>query len=69
MQYPKLVILSDGDDTAVLFDGVCIGAGLEQLDFTTEPKPTISLLKLNVKTARLQGAEALEMWKANHGMN
>ena len=53
MEYPKLVIVSDGQRTAALLDGIFIGRGVERLELSTEDKEgrsnvTIRLLEINV---------------------
>lgn len=62
MEFPKLVIASDGHCTGALLDGVFIGQGIEQLDFSAHgkdgaPKSTIRILDLDVKTAKLKTGE------------
>ncbi len=58
MNFPKLVIASDGIRTGVLLDGVFIGQGIERLEFSTqnkdgELKSTIRFMDLSVGTAKL----------------
>lgn len=59
MEFPKLVIASDGTCTAALLDEVFIGPGIERLDFSTqdkngEMKATIRIMELNVERTRLE---------------
>jgi hypothetical protein len=58
MNRPKLIIASDGNRTMALLDGVIIGAGIRQLDFSTEGtsegmRSTIRILDLDVDRAEL----------------
>ena len=63
MNYPKLVIASDGERTAAILDGVFIGSGIERLEFSTEesgkscPGGVIRLMEISVSTARLETGE------------
>lgn len=59
MNFPKLVIASNGEQTAVLLDGIFIGSGIERLDFSTENeagemKSTIRIMDLDVRRASLE---------------
>lgn len=59
MEFPKLVIASDGIRTGVLLDGIFIGQGIERLDFSTqnkmgEMKSTVHIMDLDVNTAKLE---------------
>jgi len=60
MNTPRLLIASDGEKTAVLIDGVIIGQGIERLDFTTEPEPTISVMNLSVKHVKIDKDGSIE---------
>lgn len=70
MDFPKLVIATDGNCTGVLLDGIFIGQGIRRLDFSTENKdgdmsPTIRIMELDAQRAKLvpdtgQFAEFLE---------
>jgi len=55
MEFPKLVIASDGRRTGALLDGVFIGRGIERLDFSTQDKggnlaSTIRIMDLDVRS-------------------
>lgn len=59
MNFPKLVIASDGEHTGVLLDGIFIGQGIERLEFSTqnkngEMKSTIRIMDLNVGSAQIK---------------
>lgn len=59
MEYPKLAILSDGQHTSVLLDGVILGKGIERLDFSTknengEMKSMIRFFEVDVGTVTLE---------------
>lgn len=59
MNYPKLVIASDGTHTGVLLDGVFIGQGIQRLDFSArsedgKTKSAIRILDLDVEAVRLE---------------
>lgn len=56
--YPKLVIASNGRCTGALLDGVFIGEGIKQLDFSTQDKngdlaSTIRIMDLDVQAVSL----------------
>lgn len=62
MNFPKFVMASDGTYTGLLLDGVFIGQGVQRLDFSTEnkggePKATIHILDLDVRSASLERGE------------
>ena len=62
MEFPKLVIASDGYCTGALLDGVFISQGIGRLDFSTqdengEAKSSIRILDLDVKRAKLIAGE------------
>lgn len=62
MNFPKFVMASDGTYTGLLLDGVFIGQGVQRLDFSVEvkdgePKSTIRLLDLDVRSASLERGE------------
>lgn len=59
MDYPKLLIASDGYCTGALLDGIFIGKGIQRLEFSTESKDgaatsTIRVLELDVAQASLE---------------
>ena len=58
MNFPKLVIASDGRHVVALLDDVFIGQGIQRLDFSTEGKggdmkSTIRIMDLDVGVAKL----------------
>lgn len=58
MEFPKLVIATDGRRTAALLDGIFIGKGIMRLDFSSENedgdmKSTIRILDLDVDSVEL----------------
>lgn len=58
MDFPKLVIASNGRYTGVLLDGVFIGRGIKRIDFSTQDdhgdkKSTIRIMDLDVDAADL----------------
>lgn len=58
MEFPKLVIASDGYYTGVLLDGVFIGQGIERIDFSTQNKngemeSTIRVMDLDVSKVKI----------------
>ena len=62
MNHPKLIIASDGHHTVALIDGVFIGKGIEQLDFSSETKDgemksTIRVMDLNVEHVKMLAAK------------
>lgn len=68
MDFPKLVIASDGHSTGALLDGVFIGKGIERLEFSSEnkdgkPTSTLRLLDLDV------GLASLEIESETHGFS
>ena len=59
LDYPKLVIASDGYCTGLLLDGISMGRGIKRLDFSAENrdgevKSTIRILDLDVATVSLE---------------
>lgn len=65
MEYPKLVIASDGHRTVVLLDGVLLGRGIGRVDFSSEDKngemkPTIHFLDVDVAAAKVDKTPDLE---------
>ncbi len=63
MNFPKLVIASDGRRTAAIFDGVFIGQGIECLELSTKedekscPGGVIRLMEISVRDAKLETGE------------
>lgn len=62
MNFPKLVIASNGRITCALLDGVFLGKGIQRLDFSTQNedgkmKSTIRILDLDVKSSDLSGGK------------
>lgn len=58
MNFPKLVIASNGRCTGALLDGVFIGRGIQRIDFSTENnhgtmKSTIRIMDLDVDAVEL----------------
>lgn len=58
MDFPKLVIASNGRCTGMLLDGVFIGTGIKRVDFSTQDdhgdmKSTIRILDLDVGSVNL----------------
>lgn len=59
MEFPKLVIASDGHCTGALIDGISIGKGIKRLEFSADgeggqAKGTIRVLELDVAQASLE---------------
>lgn len=72
MNFPKLVIASDGRCTAALLDGVCFGKGIHRLDFSTENsngemKGTIRIMELSLDSVHLS-RDTAEFQRLMEGM-
>lgn len=70
MDFPKLVLASDGRHTGVLLDGVFIGSGIERLEFSThdaggQMRVTIRVIDLDVDRAKLSTIEDFERFMEN----
>lgn len=57
MKFPKFAVISDGEYTIALLDGVVIGEGIRRLEFSTsnesgEMRSTVRVMDLDVKRAK-----------------
>ena len=62
MNFPKLVIATDGRNTGALLDGVFIGSGIQRLDFSTTRngrtrESTIRIMDLKVGSVSMKKGE------------
>ena len=68
MEYPKLVIISDGQRTAALLDGAFYGRGIKRfsldVDGKNAPELTLSLDDVSVEAFQSKGILEFEQaWK------
>lgn len=63
MKKPKLVIASDGRNTALALDGVVLGRGIERMEFVAggDTLPAIRLLEINIAASNVMvGPDSLD---------
>lgn len=67
MQFPKLTIISDGTDVAVLLDGVFFGRGVSGISFEKKETsaPMLSIDSIDTEAFKTNGPEKFEeVWES-----
>lgn len=64
MDYPKMLIASDGSSTLVVLDDVLIGKGINKLEFSTEDingaqHATIKMIDVDVESVELRRVDGV----------